>query len=307
MKPSTASIFACARLLEMLSAPEQRALSAASTVASAQGLKVDAAVVIYSGSNVLVHLRPAPVVARVMTGTVALHDDPQRWLEREVSVLEFLMPSGLAVSPSRLITPGPHYHDGLWMTFTEWVPEVEPDPRIQSAVSIDDARELGRMLRYLHDALRPYDRELGGSRELRDDIERLLGQLRPADAQQRAVISSLGERLSALGTAVFESSLPTQALHGDVSLRNLLRTRCRLVWNDFEDTFRGPVHWDVASAVSSLRIRGADTRRVREMLDAYGWNDGRELAPFLAAQDVYDEIWRMYDRQRHRASRAAAS
>ena len=39
----------------------------------------------------------------------------------------------------------------------------------------------------------------------------------------------LGERLSALGTVVFESSLPTQALHGDVSLRNLLRTRHRLV------------------------------------------------------------------------------
>jgi hypothetical protein len=191
----------------MLSAPEQRALAAASTVASAQGLKLDAAVVIYSESNVLVHLRPAPVVARVMTGTVALHDDPRRWLEREVSVLEFLMPSGLAVSPSRLIAPGPHYHDGLWMTFTEWVPEVEPDLEIDSAVSVDDARELGRMLRYLHDALRPCDRELGGSPELRDDIERLLGQLRSADAQQRAAISSLGERLNALGTVVFDSSL----------------------------------------------------------------------------------------------------
>ena len=291
----------------MISAPEQRALAAASTVAYAQGLKLDAAVVIHSGSNVLVHLRPAPVVARVMTGTVALHEDPRRWLEREVSVLEFLMPTGLAVSPSRLIAPGPHYHDGLWMTFTEWVPEVEPDPEIQSAVSIDDAHELGRMLRYLHDALRPYDRELGGSRELRDDIERLLGELRPADAHQRAAISSLGERLNALGTVVFESSLPTQALHGDVSLRNLLRTRRRLLWNDFEDTFRGPVHWDVASAVGSLRIRGADTHCVREMLDAYGWNDGRELAPFLDAQEVYDETWRMYDRQRRRSWRAAAS
>jgi hypothetical protein len=39
------------------------------------------------------------------------------------------------------------------------------------------------------------------------------------------------------------------------------------------------------------------------MLDAYGWNDERELAPFLAAQDVYDEIWRMYDRQRRPSER----
>jgi hypothetical protein len=286
----------------MVGAPEQCALAAASAVASAQGLELDAAVVIYSGSNVLVRLLPAPVVARVMTGTVALHDDPRRWLEREVSVLEFLMPSGLAVSPSRLIAPGPYYHDGLWMTFTEWVPEVEPELEIRSSVSIDDARALGWMLRYLHDALRPYDRELGGSCELRDDIERLLGHVRPADVQQRAAIVSLGERLNALGTVVFESSLPTQALHGDVSLRNLLRSGRRLVWNDFEDTFRGPVHWDVASAVGSLRIHGADTRCVHEMLDVYGWNDERELEPFLAAQDVYDEIWRMYDRQRGRTS-----
>jgi hypothetical protein len=83
------------------------------------GLRRTKPVVIHSGSNVLVHLRPAPVVARVMTGTVALHDDRSRWLEREVSVLEFLAPFDLAVAPSRLIAPGPHHHDGLWMTFTE--------------------------------------------------------------------------------------------------------------------------------------------------------------------------------------------
>ncbi len=291
----------------MLGAHEQRARAAAGAVAAAHGLKLDEAAVIFSGSNVLVHLRPDPVVARVMTGTVALHDDPRRWLGREVSVLDFLAPSGLAVSPSRLIAPGPHCHDGLWMTFTEWVPEVAAAPEVRSPVYVDDARELGRMLRQLHDALRPYDGALGGPWELRGDIERLIGQLRPADAQQRDAIFSLSERLKALRTVVFQSSLPTQALHGDVSLRNLLRTPRRLVWNDFEDTFRGPLHWDVASAVGSLRIHGADARSVREMLKAYGWDDERELSPFLVAQEVYDQIWRMYDRQRRWSWCAAAS
>jgi hypothetical protein len=56
--------------------------------------------------------------------------------------------------------------------------------------------------------------------------------------------------------------------------------------------------WDVASYVGSFRIHGASDRAIRQMLDGYGWNDERELVPFLAAQDVYDEIWRMYDRQR---------
>jgi Phosphotransferase enzyme family len=286
----------------MGSALEQRAVAAAGAVAVASGLQPDNAVVIHSESNVLVHLRPAPVVARVMTGTIALHDNPQGWLEREVSVLEFLSPSGLAISPSPLIAPGPHCHDGLWMTFVEWIADVQPSPELRAAACLDEARGLGHALKELHDALRPFDGALGGLRELRQDIERLLGQLRPADAQEHDAISSLRERLDTLRTVVFQSSLPTQALHGDVSLRNLLHTPRGRLWNDFEDTFRGPVHWDLASYVGSLRNHGASQRFIRGMLDAYGWNDERELAPFLAAQDVYDEIWRMYDRQRRRVS-----
>jgi hypothetical protein len=272
----------------------ERALAAAIAVAATAGLPRGGAVVIYSGSNVLVHLRPAPVVARVMTGTVVLHDDPARWLAREVSVLEFLAPSGLAVAPSALIAPGPHHHDGLWMTFVEWIPDV------QSGIHVDDARRLGAALRDLHDELRPFDGELGNLRELRDDVERLHGQLRPADAREAGASSRLRARWDALREVVFESALTTQALHGDVSLRNLLRTSHRLIWNDFEDTFRGPVHWDLASYVGSLRAAGADSRCVRAMLHGYGWDDEQELVPFLAAQDVYDEIWRMYDRQRRR-------
>jgi hypothetical protein len=285
----------------MVGALERRAVAAAGAVASARGLSPDDAVVIHSASNVLVHLRPAPVVARVMTGTVALHGDPREWLEREISVLEFLAPSGLAVSPSRSIAPGPYCYDGLWMTFTEWISGVEPVPELAPGADLDDPGGLGARLRRLHDELRPFDGQLGGLRELREDIKRLLGQLRPADARESAAIASLHEQLDKLGTVVFQSRLPTQALHGDVSLRNLLRTPRHLVWNDFEDTFRGPVHWDVASYVGSLRMHGASERAVREMLEGYGWDDQDELAPFLAAQDVYDEIWRMYDRQRRRS------
>lgn len=280
----------------MVGALDRRALAAARAVAARCGLAgaQDGAVVIYSGSNVLVHLRPAPVVARVMSGTVVLHDKPARWLAREVSVLEFLAPSGLAVAPSALVAPGPHHHDGLWMTFAEWIPDV------QLATNLDDAHRLGRALRDLHDQLRPFDGDLGDLGDLREDIERLHGELRPAGAREAQAITSLRARLDALREVVFESTLPAQALHGDVSLRNLLRTPRRLIWNDFEDTFRGPVHWDLASYVGSLRADGATSRFVLEMLDGYGWDDELELAPFMAAQDVYDEIWRMYDRQRRR-------
>ncbi|MGH3265178.1 MAG: hypothetical protein ACRDNS_24655, partial [Trebonia sp.] len=80
-------------------ATAQRALAAAQAVAADHGLSHDHAAIVHCGSNVLVHLRPAPVVARVMTGTVALHADPRRWLEHEVSVLRYLAPSQTAVRP----------------------------------------------------------------------------------------------------------------------------------------------------------------------------------------------------------------
>ena len=209
-------------------------------------------------------------------------------------MLAFLAPSGLAVAPSPLIAPGPHHHAGLWMTFAEWIPDAEPVGRP------DDPHRLGRALRDLHDELRSFDGDLGTLRDLGDDIERLHGRLRPADAGEADAIACLRTRLDALADPVFESALPTQALHGDASLSNLLRTPDRLVWNDFEDTFRGPVHWEVAGYVISHRRSGAGPRVVRAMLDAYGWGDERELAPFFAAHGVYDEIWQVYDRQRRR-------
>jgi Ser/Thr protein kinase RdoA (MazF antagonist) len=128
------------------------------------------------------------------------------------------------------------------------------------------------------------------------------GRLQPTDAVEAGKVSSLRARLDALDELVFGSRLPTQALHGDVSLSNLLHAPQRLVWNDLEDTFRGPVHWDMAGYVISLRTRGASPSFVRRMLDAYGWGDEQELAPFIAAHAVYDEIWQRYDRQR-RSSR----
>jgi hypothetical protein len=71
-------------------AGEASSLAAAQAVAREHGVACDEAVRIAAGSNVLVHLKPAPVVARVMTGTAVLHDDAEQWLAREVAVGAFL-------------------------------------------------------------------------------------------------------------------------------------------------------------------------------------------------------------------------
>ena len=101
------------------------------------GLPCGDAEVVYAGSNVLVHLLPSPVVARVMTGTVVLHDDPKLWLSREVAVTDFLGPTRLAVPPSSMMPPGPFRADGMWMTFASWVEidgetEAEPSAELMS-------------------------------------------------------------------------------------------------------------------------------------------------------------------------------
>src|SRR3954451_22738441 len=97
-----------------------RALAAARAVALAHSVACEDAVVMAAGSNVLVHLKPAPVVARVMTGTAVLHGDVERWLAREVAVGVFLGERGLAVAPSDVLAPGPHEYEELWITFWEF-------------------------------------------------------------------------------------------------------------------------------------------------------------------------------------------
>ena len=89
----------------------------------------DEAVRIAAGSNVLVHLKPAPVVARVMTGTAVLHDDAEQWLAREVAVGAFVAErSDLVVPPTDILPPGPHEQDGLWMTLWKFVPHDAAGP-----------------------------------------------------------------------------------------------------------------------------------------------------------------------------------
>ncbi|HJZ38019.1 MAG TPA: aminoglycoside phosphotransferase family protein, partial [Solirubrobacterales bacterium] len=162
----------------------------------------------------------------------------------------------------------------------------------------DDAKRFGRALRELHEALAPYDGDLADFADLGRDIERLRRALRPAAELSAERIDSLGERLAALRESLFDASLQGQALHGDASIGNLLRTPDGLLWNDFEDTFRGPVEWDVSGYLISLGWRGADDAFVDRALDAYGGLDREALAPFTAGHQLYDEIWKAYDAQR---------
>jgi len=274
-------------------AGEASALAAAQAVARAHGVACDEAVLIAAGSNALVHLKPAPVVARVMTGTAVLHDDAEQWLAREVAVGAFLAErTDLVVPPSDLLPPGPYEQDGLWMTLWTFVPHDEQ-------ASPPEPRELGGSLRALHAALADFPGDLATLSEIRDWLERLLGELRPSASLTQRDIDRLRFDLDAVAPAVFESSLPAQALHGDASIGNLLRTDGGgLVWNDLEDVCVGPVQWDIAGLVASARARGHSATFVEELLAGYGEPGVEGAEAFLEAHALYDAIWQAFEARR---------
>ena len=282
---------------------EASSLAAAQAVAREHGVACDEAVRIAGGSNVLVHLKPAPVVARVMTGTSVLHDDVEQWLAREVAVGAFVAErSDLVVAPTDVMPPGPHLHDGLWMTLWKFVAHDAQAPP-------PEPRQLGRSLRRLHAVLADFPGDLAPLGETRDWLERLLDDLRPSPALTQQDIDWLRCKLDALTPAVFESSLPAQALHGDVSMSNLLRTQSGPVWIDLEDVCAGPVAWDLAGLVSSARARGHNAQFIEALLAGYGDPGVEDLEAFLEAHALYEVVWQAHEaRRRPRAmQRAAAS
>jgi hypothetical protein len=267
---------------------EALALAAAQAVAGEHGVACNEAVRIAAGSNALVHLKPAPVVARVMTGTAVLHDDVEQWLAREVAVAAFVAERcDVVVPPTDLLPPGPHERDGLWMTFWKFVVHdgLAPPP---------EPGELGRSLRRLHAALADFPGDLAPLSEIRDWLGRLIAELRPSPALTRQDIDWLRAKLEALTPAVFESSLPTQALHGDASLGNLLRTDRGLVWNDLEDVCAGPVAWDVTGLMTSARAGG---QSAEALLAAYGDPGTDDLGAFAEAHGLYEVVWHAWREQ----------
>ncbi len=257
------------------------ALAAARALAAAHGLPSTGAVVVHAGSNVVVHLAPAPVVVRVMTGTAALHADPAAWLGREVSVCSHLARLGAAVvAPSDELPPGPHRVEGLWMTC--WA-HVDVD----RGAPTPPPGELGRALRDLHAALARVPVDLEPHAAVLDELAGLLDRLeRPRAEAWRAELAALpAEALQTAGAA--------QPVHGDASLGNLLATTDgRRLWADFEDVRRGPVETDVAGLVDAARTRGLGDGYETALLAAYGPVDQVLLRTHLRLHALYGAVWR---------------
>src|SRR3954470_10020490 len=210
-----------------------RALEAALAVARAHGVRSTDPEILAARSNLIIHLRPAPVVARVAGATAILRPDVREWFAREVAVAGFLVGQGArVVPPSGEIPPGPQEHDGLILSFWRF---VQPDPGRQPSVA-----EAAAALQELHGALRDFPGELPVLTSPLVEVPRLLDRIErrgDLEASDAALLRDAYERLSPV---LRSSARPAQALHGDAHLRNLIATAKGLLWNDFEDTCRSP-------------------------------------------------------------------
>jgi hypothetical protein len=260
------------------------AVAAARAVASGEGLRVVEPRVVGRGSNRIIWLWPAPIVARVMTGTVVLHADPRAWLAREIDVGAFLAGAGApVVPPTSGVDPGPHLHDGLWVSLWEHV-EVVP-----AEVS---GGEVGESLRWLHDALAGYPGTLPPRSAVIDEIDWLLAAL----AGRPGVAPLFEERDRLAPLLCMEHGAGAQPLHGDTSLSNLLTTQAGPRWNDFEDVCSGSPAWDVIGLLDDARERKGQAFAA-EVLAAYG----RDVDPALTGlvrdtHALYGTLWRRYVR-----------
>jgi hypothetical protein len=253
-----------------------RALAAGVAVARAHGLAVREPVLLGDGANVLVHLRPAPLVARVATMTPWLRPEIARPLGREVALATALTAAGAAVvPPSELLPPGPHEHDGLHVSFWRHL-EFRPER--------PTASEAGRALGELHDVLAGLPALWAGS-----PLDTPLDDL--------TVFAERGTRLRAdpalvERTAELTARLrpllggPIMTLHGDAHPGNLLRTADGLVWADLEDTSRGPRGWDLACLRTTRRLDG------RAAVDAFPEPmTDEELTPFVWLRRLHAGAW----------------
>jgi Phosphotransferase enzyme family len=262
--------------LSVVSSVSAAAVSAAVKVAAGLGVASTEPVVLADGANVVVHLLPSPVVAKVAASTAEVRPDSAGWLQRELDVAVFLAGAGVPVlAPSPEMPATTYPGGGHVMSFWRYL-------RSSGDIYPDEAT-IGAMLRDLHAALRSYPGPLTEFAPLADIPAYLARPQTRVSAGQAAALATAYARL----TAELDATSPaSQPLHGDAGPGNLMAADTGWVWNDFEDTCSGSVTWDLAASTANPR---RDRARI---LAAYGTPvDTGQLAVCEQLRRLHLTIW----------------
>ena len=264
------------------------AVAVARGVAAEHGLRTDPQV-LQDGINVVLHLRPAPVVARVATLTRLLRDDGLTPFGREVSLAVELAAAGAPViPPSDLLPPGPHRRGRAVLSFWTHVtvlPEQPGPAEVAAAFT-----ELHHHLAQQPAAGLPLDTPL---RDLEAFLARAGGW-----GVGAADLDALADRLEGLRPRLHDE---VRRLHGDAHPGNLLATPDGWRWTDLEDTCSGPLAWDLACLRTTGRLDG------RAALDALGGAPSDEaLAPWIDLRRLHAAAWSIVYASAHPEAAGAA-
>jgi Ser/Thr protein kinase RdoA (MazF antagonist) len=121
--------------------------------------------------------------------------------------------------------------------------------------------------------------------------KRLLGMLQAGKLLTSAQIQLLRNHLTVAERLI--ASYPTQSVHGDVHLQNVIATAEGPLWTDFENVCRAPVLWDLACLKTSTELYGIGEERLQSCLRGYGRPvlDDKDLRPFMLARVVGVSAW----------------
>ncbi|SES01121.1 Phosphotransferase enzyme family protein [Lentzea albida] len=246
-------------------------------MAASHGVRCDDPDVLKHGSNLLVHLRPAAVVARIAARTALIRPSVASHFARDLSVSAFLDSRGVpVVTPSAELPAGPHVRDGFVMSFSTYVPH-ERGVRLPH----DDVLKL---LPDLHAELRHYEGPLPTRGPL-DDVDNVLTYLDGRGAPDLDRFRAWRDTLLARWP---EHHNDVQPLHGDAHPGNLLLTPSGPVWNDFEDAWLGPVAWDLACL-------SKDEGAARHAVEVYGGGAAPSDVAFHAeTRTMFGALWAVF-------------
>ncbi|UBF28671.1 aminoglycoside phosphotransferase family protein [Kovacikia minuta CCNUW1] len=270
------------------------AIRAACEVATGLGLTFERAIVLQHRSNAIIRLFPTNIVARVATIPETVRQG-HSWFVREMAVAHYLAATDAPIiPPSSDIAPGLHQHLGLVLGFWKFV-EILEQPF--------DPYQAGQALRACHQALKPFSEDLPTLALLTEArqllVQTVAAKLSPADVD---MLMQVGER-----SHQRLSQLPMQPLHGDSHSGNVLNTTQGVLWTDWEDTFIGPIEWDLACLVAAPYVLGTDWEKAEAALQGYGDAiDFEVLEDCIVARAFVSVIWYVIlQQQRPEAGRLA--
>ena len=206
-------------------------LEAAVEAARRHGVRVDEPRVLKDRHNLVVHLAPSTVVARVAQAMSELRPGIRA---RELELVTWLVARGLPVVPpyaDEVLSAGGH-EVTLWPLV-----ENERPP---------DGRAAGRALRAIDDALAGCPVDMGGFWPV-FETKALLHRL--------DVPSFVGEEHARIARELrYEPVL----IHGDAHFGNCFFTADGPLWSDLEDACLAPPEWDPACLEYPQRLDGRD-------------------------------------------------